>query len=209
MKAKANSKAIKAKNPKVFVDRSGVEASKAKVNSAIEKKIKEINLKPEATLQTFLQPIEPNFNRTVQTQIKQLPEDAQGIVLKLQKATLEEVKRYQELKKGIPDGLQNDYKKIIDMFPSTGSVNIADATMDILFGETASEKRKGVAKLVKAIRGKSREVDAETRQTRAKSAKSQKELQDEIDKELKKIEELRKKNPIKMTSEKGKPVPVK
>jgi len=198
----------KKSNPKVFVDKSGMEASKAKVNSAIEKRVKEINLKPEATLKTFLQPIEPNFNRTVETQVKQLPEDAQDIVLKLKKATLEEVKRYQELKKDLPDNLQNDFKKITDMFPSTGSINMADAALDIIFGN-ALDRKNGVGKLLKAMKGKSREVEAENRQTRAKSAKSQKELQDEIDKELKKIDELRKKNPIKMTSEKGKPVAVK
>lgn len=178
---------------KILIDKSGTDPKD------ILKRVKEINIKPEPTVKSFLQPIEPNLRRTEAVQRKQLPFDAEGARLDLNRKIVETLQELKLTEGKLTKEEKSEVDKFLESLPDAKSFNIAKAFADGNF----SKGLKATVSKFKSVEAKKKK---DVKVTDAKRKKKNAEDRVKLNKRLKKAEEAVKKNKAKqkLINEKGK-----
>lgn len=186
------------KRSKILIDKSGTEQSGTDPKDIL-KRVKDINLKPEPTLKSFLQPIEPNLRRTEAIQKKQLPFDAEGARLDLNRKIIETLQELKLTESKLTTEQQSEVDEFLENLPDAKSFDIAKAFAE---GNFSKGLKSVVSKFKSSASKKKKDVKVKNVKTKKKNAEDRVKL----NKRLKKAEEAVKKNKAKQktTTEKGK-----
>lgn len=190
------------KDDRIFVDKSGLEQAQEeeKKKSELEERIRHIHIKPPTTLKQFIQPLEPNLERTPQIQLKQLGgPGAEELRLQYQTEIIEGIKAVKEMD-ALPETERTKVDVLLDNLPNLPTIgamvhaakgNLLPATLALIRG--AKMDRAQAERLALQDKVKQRKEVTSLEKDALKLQKQLKEYQDKV----------------KIVTEKGRKVPVK
>lgn len=186
---------------KILIDKSGQsgELKIPKDKNDLAARVRKVNYKEPKTLKTFLQPIEPNLERTPFIQLKQVGLlSAEQSRLQMEQAIQDELKKALELKLELKGKEKDEYDKYIRSLPTPNRIN----TILNLFKGDAINSLKSVLRETKEVQLQKKQAVTKEKAEIQKEAKKAENISKRIAEKLKETEP-------KVTTEKGRKRPAK